>query len=140
MSEEMTKQEKARMHNKKWRESKKGQAWNYQYRQTTLARVREYMAEYRKEKRRKIREYQRAWKAACAAKSPEGYQQKVAVRQAVKRAITTGQLKKEGCIVCKKEPAQAHHEDYNNPLDVMWLCHRHHAAWHRVFYVEKEIK
>jgi hypothetical protein len=24
-----------------------------------------------------------------------------------------------------------HHLDYDHPLDVMWLCRAHHAAWHR---------
>lgn len=39
-------------------------------------------------------------------------------------------LKKQPCEVCGKFPAQAHHHDYSKPLDVNWLCTRHHADKH----------
>jgi hypothetical protein len=45
--------------------------------------------------------------------------------------IKMGKIKKESCIVCNSViDIQAHHEDYNNPLDIMWLCRRHHAQLH----------
>jgi len=34
------------------------------------------------------------------------------------------------CVVCGKEKAQGHHEDYSKPLDVVWLCVRHHQDRH----------
>lgn len=27
----------------------------------------------------------------------------------------------------------AHHCDYSKPLEVTWMCTKHHNAWHRVF-------
>ena len=50
---------------------------------------------------------------------------------AVNHAIRDGKLKREPCEICGKEPAQAHHDDYNYPLKVRWLCQDCHARWHR---------
>jgi hypothetical protein len=38
---------------------------------------------------------------------------------------TSGQTYTDG-----RAPLQAHHADYNRPLDVMWLCKRCHHQWH----------
>lgn len=56
---------------------------------------------------------------------------KIEARQAVVRAIRSGVLTRGPCEVCGATPADAHHEDYSRPLDVRWLCERHHGAAHR---------
>ena len=48
-------------------------------------------------------------------------------RGCVQKAIKSGKLKRGSCEVCGKENAEAHHEDYNKPLEVMWLCKKHHT-------------
>jgi len=35
-------------------------------------------------------------------------------------------LVKQPCF-CGKIKSEAHHEDYNNPLDIVWLCKKHHV-------------
>jgi hypothetical protein len=50
-------------------------------------------------------------------------------RGRVAYAIRTGKLARQGCEVCG-EKAEAHHEDYNRPLEVKWLCFAHHRAAH----------
>ncbi|GLH29694.1 hypothetical protein WSS15_23440 [Acetobacter pasteurianus] len=49
----------------------------------------------------------------------------------VGNAIRDGRLTKERCMECGSDRAQAHHEDYSNPLDVVWLCAGCHAAHHK---------
>lgn len=44
-------------------------------------------------------------------------------------ALKTGRLVRHVCAVCG-DGAQAHHDDYDKPLDVRWLCPLHHKAWH----------
>ena len=57
----------------------------------------------------------------------------------VNRAIAQGVLIPEPCEVCGiygkddngKRKVIAHHDDYNQPLQVRWLCHLHHGEWHK---------
>ena len=43
-----------------------------------------------------------------------------------------GSIKKSPCAVCgTEELVEAHHHDYDKPLDVIWLCSLHHKEWHR---------
>lgn len=41
-----------------------------------------------------------------------------------------GNIKKKPCNVCGDKETEAHHEDYNYPLDVIWLCDKHHKEIH----------
>ena len=47
------------------------------------------------------------------------------------RATQRGTLVKEPCVRCGDTAVQAHHEDYAQPLQVIWLCTQHHALHHR---------
>lgn len=48
---------------------------------------------------------------------------------AVSNAIRAGRLQPEPCLVCGAK-AEAHHPDYSQPLDVVWLCPPHHKQTH----------
>lgn len=43
--------------------------------------------------------------------------------------LRRGLIERKGCEVCG-EKAQMHHEDYNKPLRVRFLCSRHHQYLH----------
>jgi hypothetical protein len=49
---------------------------------------------------------------------------------AVARAIRLGELSSRPCEECGEPKTVAHHDDYERPLDVRWLCHSHHRRWH----------
>lgn len=50
-------------------------------------------------------------------------------RAQVRYALKKGTLKRESCI-CGEVKVDAHHGDYKKPLDVIWLCRKHHAEVH----------
>jgi hypothetical protein len=47
----------------------------------------------------------------------------------VQTALRKGILERQPCEVCG-EKADAHHDDYSEPLKVRWLCRRHHIREH----------
>lgn len=49
----------------------------------------------------------------------------------VGNAIRSGALVRQSCEVCGSEKSHAHHDDYSKPLDVRWLCAKHHAERHK---------
>jgi predicted DNA-binding protein YlxM (UPF0122 family) len=57
----------------------------------------------------------------------------------VEKAVLRGKIAKKPCEVCGadgrfsdgRSEVQAHHDDYNFPLTVRWLCQKHHHEWHK---------
>jgi len=49
---------------------------------------------------------------------------------AVTNAVRNGKLKKIPCFECGATNVEAHHPDYDQPLDVVWLCVKHHKEVH----------
>lgn len=56
---------------------------------------------------------------------------RVVAHSAVARAIKKGELVRKPCIRCNEQKSLAHHEDYDKPLDVMWLCQPCHKQRHK---------
>lgn len=68
----------------------------------------------------------RATYKRCNDKHPEKRQ----ARNALNYAIYSGKIKRMPCSQCGVK-AEAHHEDYSKPLEVLWLCKRHHQQHHQ---------
>lgn len=49
---------------------------------------------------------------------------------AVSNAIRDGRLTRQPCHVCGELEVEGHHPDYSAPLDVVWLCNKHHVQLH----------
>lgn len=64
-------------------------------------------------------------------KHPDKYKARVAVGNAVR----DGRLQRNPCEVCGDPKSEAHHEDYSKPLNVRWLCNKHHHATHKEHHV-----
>lgn len=54
-------------------------------------------------------------------------------RRQTRFAIRNGLLPRKPCKICGNPISEAHHADYSKPLEVDWMCRKHHRAWHRVF-------
>jgi hypothetical protein len=52
------------------------------------------------------------------------------IKDKVKYAVKTGKLIKTPCQVCGELKVEGHHPDYSRPLDVVWLCRKHHNEIH----------
>ena len=76
--------------------------------------------------RKKIAEYQRD-----RLKVPENHAKHQA-RMAVRMALRSGELVKgTNCALCNTDKdIEAHHKDYSELLEVIWLCRNCHASYH----------
>ena len=51
----------------------------------------------------------------------------------VSNAIRDKVLIKTPCHICGILKVEGHHPDYNRPLDVVWLCSKHHHEIHKKY-------
>lgn len=98
------------------------------YRQTDKGKASHRKANYRYSKSDKGRK--------TNLKSVEEYKKKnplkVCAKNKALHAIKIGKLTRGPCEVCGSIVNVAgHHDDYDKPLDVRWLCHKHHDNLHR---------
>lgn len=61
--------------------------------------------------------------------SPEA-RKKANTRAYTKEYIRRGYIKKQPCLVCGNKNSEAHHENYDKPLEIIWLCRAHHLELH----------
>lgn len=60
----------------------------------------------------------------------EKYPKKYKSHSIVNYAIKSKKLFKEPCSICGNLKSEAHHDDYDKPLNIRWLCSEHHKQWH----------
>jgi len=94
-------------------------------RNKNIEKIRAYDRERSKEPERikTNTEVNRAWRAED--------KRRTAAHNAVARAIRNGSLFRLPCVRCKAEKSLAHHEDYDKPLEIMWLCQPCHKQRHK---------
>ena len=107
----------------------------------------QYMRKYREKNRKKIRLYNRLYNQKWRRKNgieestnewKKKNKHKILVQNKAQRALRAGKLKREYCVICKQK-AQMHHNNYDKPLEVIWLCSKHHKWLHNIIN-EKALK
>lgn len=78
-------------------------------------------------KTRRGMERQKAGREAYLERNPE----KRVAHIKTGNAIRDGILVRQPCEVCGAARVEAHHDDYSRPLDVRWLCTKHHCEHHK---------
>jgi hypothetical protein len=126
-----------------YQRSEAGRACKKRYRSSEhgKAKHREYVRRAYQEKatvRERVNAYQRSWR-----KTPTGRAQRAEERASMiakgryrvyhqlHAALRSGKISRQPCESCGSQKSQAHHDDYSKPLDVRWLCAKHHAEHHR---------
>ena len=96
-----------------------------EHRNKNIERIREYDRERAKnpERAKAASEISKEWRKEDVRRS--------SAHNKVRRAIKNGVLVKEPCSRCGEQKSVAHHEDYDKPLDVMWLCQPCHKQRHK---------
>lgn len=61
----------------------------------------------------------------------EKYPEKYLAHRLMRNAIRKKDIIPLPCEVCGKEKVEGHHEDYSKPLDIIWLCKKHHLEAHK---------
>ena len=85
------------------------------------AKINARFKEWTKKNREKLNEYQRNW----YKKNKEKRRAHVLVSRAIKKGLL---MRSEICEICKKlAKTDGHHENYDLPLNVTWLCKQCHA-------------
>jgi len=114
-------------------------------RQYANARYKEDPEYWRKYQTKARAEYKKNWyqknkerineKNLARYHEDELVKKKHRARQKVTNAVASGALqKKDICQLCgSSEKIEAHHHDYDKPLDVIWLCRICHRMTHRTY-------
>jgi hypothetical protein len=79
----------------------------------------------------KASEHGRELRAINRWKNIEETRKKERSRSMLREAIKHGEIKRLPCAICGNAKSKAHHDDYEKPFDVVWLCHKHHMGLHR---------
>lgn len=114
--------------------------WERQNQQRRIEKSKRWAARNRKYKAEKLKEWEQRNPHLVAKKlrrQAERHPEKIRARQLLKDAVKTGKVVKPGtCEACghevERRKLHGHHEDYEKPLDVRWLCRPCHDAEHSV--------
>ena len=110
----------------------------YDKQRANLPHRKKAVEEYHKNNPDKVKAIKDRWAknnkdkiAASTSRYRSKYKHKAIAHGRTNYAVSAGKITKKPCALCGNEKVQAHHEDYNKPLEVIWLCPSCHAKLHK---------
>jgi hypothetical protein len=96
--------------------------------------MRKWYSKNRERVLEQIRERRKTGEMAAAERqryhSDPDFKKRKLARCRVNTSIRRNQIQRKCCEECGSPNAHAHHENYDRPLDVRWLCEQHHRLIH----------
>lgn len=117
-----------REYQKRFRKTAKYKKWLHEYLKKNAKRIRLSIKQWQKTKKGKLS--RNRYQTTLRYVKGDSIRNRDLIYKQVKRAVECGKLVKGLCEVCKDDKVHAHHEDYSKPLQVRWLCARHHRYTH----------
>lgn len=77
---------------------------------------------WRKKNKDKVSEYNHN----CVVERPK----MIRAKNRIRTLINNGTIERGCCEECGRPNAQAHHDNYDFPEDIRWLCSSCHKKWH----------
>ena len=74
-------------------------------------------------------ELRRERSARNMARHRKTHPDRMRARNAITIAVASGTVVQQPCDICGGN-GEAHHDDYSKPLEVRWLCRKHHVEEH----------
>jgi len=99
---------------------KQSALWNREHSEWKKAYDKRYFLSYKKNERRKKN---------MTAEQYLHYKTQNILRYKIRK----GEIKRLPCEMCGNPKSQGHHSDYSKPLEIKWLCRKHHSELHRKY-------
>lgn len=106
-----------------------GQAWQRKHPESNRMAVKRWQernVEYRRAYQRKYSKEHRETVLAKERRHAILHPEKVQARSAARHSARNKKIERQPCVICGATNVEAHHEDYSKPLNVIWLCKKHH--------------
>lgn len=107
-----------------WRERSRQRRKSAAYRKQNAARVRAWYRIHGKSPAQLKRKAQQMRESI--ARHPD----RACARRKIRHEIEMGRIVRLPCEVCGEVKTHAHHDNYSQPLNVRWLCRKHHDEHH----------
>lgn len=123
----------------KYNRSEKKRLVNKRYRETHKEQCSKWAIEWQRKNRKRVYELAHKRYATSEGKAiRQAIQARYNIKNRIKRlakdtvhnAIRAGKLNKMPCAICGITRTEGHHPNYKRPLEVVWLCKKHHIEVH----------